>query len=273
MTNSIIPYSFTPGTKAKAQEVNANFNALAEKIEENNSTAIHSNSNSKITGELTFTTPLISTGKHHDTKGNFTITNIAEGEFCDAILAFNDTELRNSAIRIFNANGYNEICINSYNEDGSTNSSLGLRNTNGTSYAFAPTYSSNYADNSDKIVTTKFLANRWVTSKGTTSSTASTNRPAVVIQNYKNGASWYRVWSDGWKEQGGRVKTSTNVKTTFLKAFSDANYTILTFQTSVGASSSSYFNSGYLSSKIAASFTFVSGESEAPYFDWFACGY
>lgn len=33
--NSLIPYSFTPGTKAKAQEVNANFIALAEKIGEN----------------------------------------------------------------------------------------------------------------------------------------------------------------------------------------------------------------------------------------------
>lgn len=34
-SNSLIPYSFTPGAKAKAQEVNANFIALAEKIEEN----------------------------------------------------------------------------------------------------------------------------------------------------------------------------------------------------------------------------------------------
>ena len=35
MTNSIIPYSFIPGTKAKAQEVNANFIALANQITEN----------------------------------------------------------------------------------------------------------------------------------------------------------------------------------------------------------------------------------------------
>lgn len=35
MSNSLIPYSFTPGAKAKAQEVNANFIALAEKIQEN----------------------------------------------------------------------------------------------------------------------------------------------------------------------------------------------------------------------------------------------
>ncbi len=37
MTNSMIPYSFIPGTKAKANEVNANFIALADKIDANKS--------------------------------------------------------------------------------------------------------------------------------------------------------------------------------------------------------------------------------------------
>jgi len=35
MTNSMIPYSFIPGTKAKAGEVNANFIALADIIDKN----------------------------------------------------------------------------------------------------------------------------------------------------------------------------------------------------------------------------------------------
>lgn len=35
MSNSLIPYSFIPGTKAKANEVNANFIALANQITEN----------------------------------------------------------------------------------------------------------------------------------------------------------------------------------------------------------------------------------------------
>ena len=35
MANSMIPYSFIPGTKAKASEVNANFIALADKIDTN----------------------------------------------------------------------------------------------------------------------------------------------------------------------------------------------------------------------------------------------
>lgn len=39
MTNSMIPYSFIPGTKAKAGEVNANFIALADAIDQNKSLA------------------------------------------------------------------------------------------------------------------------------------------------------------------------------------------------------------------------------------------
>ena len=47
-----------------------------------------------------------------------------------------------------------------------------------------------------------------------------TGTTSVIVENYKSDASWYRVWSDGWIEQGGR----TNAKTiTFLKPFSDAN--------------------------------------------------
>lgn len=39
MTNSMIPYSFIPGTKAKAGEVNANFIALADVIDANKASA------------------------------------------------------------------------------------------------------------------------------------------------------------------------------------------------------------------------------------------
>ena len=39
MSNSLIPHTFVPGTKAKAQEVNANFIALAEEIQDTQSTA------------------------------------------------------------------------------------------------------------------------------------------------------------------------------------------------------------------------------------------
>lgn len=63
------------------------------------------------------------------------------------------------------------------------------------------------------------------TTKATTTSSAANNKVAVIVQNYVNGTSWYRVWSDGWKEQGGVFVDTTSV--TYLKSFSNTNYTIV----------------------------------------------
>lgn len=52
---------------------------------------------------------------------------------------------------------------------------------------------------------------------------------AFIVETYSNGTDWYRVWSDGWCEQGGQSSTYANATaTTFLKPFIDTNYTILT---------------------------------------------
>ena len=53
-----------------------------------------------------------------------------------------------------------------------------------------------------------------------------------VVETYTNGSSWYRVYSDGWCEQGGSDRFGTyagsNYTRFFLKPFKDTNYTILT---------------------------------------------
>lgn len=84
-------------------------------------------------------------------------------------------------------------------------------------------------DNSTKIATTAFCANRRCTTKATTTSSASVARPCWVIQNYVNGTSWYRVWSDGWIEQGGKTTNKEGLVTvTLLKPFTTTTYTALT---------------------------------------------
>ena len=45
---------------------------------------------------------------------------------------------------------------------------------------------------------------------------------AYVVETYHSGTSWYRIWSDGWIEQGGH---GTGTACTFLKPFTDKNYT------------------------------------------------
>ena len=52
----------------------------------------------------------------------------------------------------------------------------------------------------------------------------------LLVENYVNGTSWYRVWSDGWCEQGGRTTSysGSGFQTiTLLKPMKDTNYTLL----------------------------------------------
>lgn len=61
--------------------------------------------------------------------------------------------------------------------------------------------------------------------KPTTTSSARGDLVAVVVQNYLNGTSGYRVWTDGYCEQWGFV-TTHNATVTLLKSYSDTNYAI-----------------------------------------------
>lgn len=47
-----------------------------------------------------------------------------------------------------------------------------------------------------------------------------------IVETYVNGTSWYRVYSDGWCEQGGQVSLNdaTSTAVTFLKPFLNTNY-------------------------------------------------
>ena len=142
-------------------------------------------------------------------------------------------------------------------------------NINGKCYATCPTYTDNYADKSNKIVTTNYLADHWTTTKATTTSTASAARPAVVVENYINGSSWYRKWSDGFIEQGSRINLSDayNVHIDFLTNFS---------------SNSSYILLGHLHAQnatanlgvIAYGYTgFNVDNATGGNFHWYAAGY
>ncbi len=46
-----------------------------------------------------------------------------------------------------------------------------------------------------------------------------------ITETYSNGKSWYRVYSDGWCEQGGQIANgSSNVTAALLKPYVDTNY-------------------------------------------------
>lgn len=51
----------------------------------------------------------------------------------------------------------------------------------------------------------------------------------VIIESYKSGTSWYRIWSNGWVEQGGRTASGSPgfVTKTLLIEMADTDYCLL----------------------------------------------
>ncbi len=118
-------------------------------------------------------------------------------------------------------------------------------NGDGIAYGSAPIFTANYSDSSNKIVTTKYLADHWATSAPTTSSTASKARPSVVVENYLSGQNWYRKYSDGFLIQGGFAPASGNNYINLLKSYGNTNYIALRLEKR-GRNNASYYG-GYVS--------------------------
>lgn len=113
------------------------------------------------------------------------------------------------------------------------------------------------------------------TTNATTSSTASNDKVAVITQNYKSGTSWYRVWSDGWIEQGGGWGTNTGgwaeASVTYLKAYKDTNYQLFV----QGNWSNAECSSCKVTARSTTGFTGTYANnlySVMPSW-WYACGY
>lgn len=101
---------------------------------------------------------------------------------------------------------------------------------------------------------------------------------AYIVKTYRNDTEWYRVWSDGWLEQGGQVVKVINGNITFLKAFKYIP-TIVTsvlkaYNVQLGGfvinQAVSTTNFSYKTSIWATDGTIRQGYSED--FTWYACG-
>lgn len=102
-----------------------------------------------------------------------------------------------------------------------------------------------------------------------------------IVKSWANGDSWYRKYSDGWIEQGGRAYLTTKQEkaVAFPNAFGDNKYCI-SFTVERDTSTSSEYTDDttvMLSSPSTTSFTaymFDAGNnSYSTYVRWFACGY
>ena len=99
-----------------------------------------------------------------------------------------------------------------------------------------------------------------------------------VVETYVNGTEWYRVYSDGWVEQGGQdVASATGAITiTLLKPYADSNYTVTS--SCYGVTGVVELTSGQgVGNKTATTFQYyckaTSSGNGGYNLMWIACGY
>ena len=107
------------------------------------------------------------------------------------------------------------------------------------------------------------------------------NSGAFVTETFRSedGKSWYRIWSDGWIEQGGAIAslvqdTYTAATITLLTPFANTNYNVQITQYNNNRQLGGGPNNAEQSvfSKETGSFV-VSAWSWTYGIDWYACGY
>jgi len=96
----------------------------------------------------------------------------------------------------------------------------------------------------------------------------------TVVETYKNGTEWYRVWSDGWCEQGGYIEqpSATVGYITLLKPYLSTDYRIFGFSYGSGGAVLSV----YEGSQTASSFGLANraaGSMYVFYASWYTQGY
>lgn len=95
------------------------------------------------------------------------------------------------------------------------------------------------------------------------------------MKTWKSGASWYRRYSDGWIEQGGRVNVLSGMSVNAYPVALHVPHTTTTYFEEI---SSIYPNSSsngweYVHSQATSSFKAVTCAEPGGYFYWHTCGY
>lgn len=101
-----------------------------------------------------------------------------------------------------------------------------------------------------------------------------TSEHGYLIKSYKSDTNWYRIYSDGWCEQGGVSPSAGDGSTntiTLLKSYKDTNYSIL-FAQNAGVEGS-YTNGCTAKNKTTNSFVLVYRTGGTASFYWNTCGY
>ncbi len=154
-----------------------------------------------------------------------TLNNI---EFETADILVQTRNISGSGILVLNATNFSNYAVSNYDAD--LNKNISATNTT-VPYANVGTWK---ADSTGRITEFKFNTPFHAvdyndfkkTQEQLNTTTSNVNNRYVVEKSAKSLLpSWYTVYSDGWIEQGG-VTTTNKTVVTYLKPFSNTNYTI-----------------------------------------------
>ena len=100
---------------------------------------------------------------------------------------------------------------------------------------------------------------------------------SYLVKTYTNGSSWYRVYPDGWCEQGGTYQGTSggndrSYSINLLKNYANSTYNLVGLVTSEGGSGS-YINTVKVSAKTESTFDIKASGGETFTWDWVAKGY
>ena len=282
MSNFIVPNLFIPGTKAKAQEVNENFSAIKDELNNkcdlggdsnttfavanatNNSHAINKAQAEEYINELKdelvyklsgFNGHIFAINGNTDSDGKADIVDISGSNLIFKIgTGYKNLEIYtdNTNIEISDVNNYDitGFADGNYNSFIDKEGNICVLNNKIYIQPNQPTLLVNdvWVDTSsspaiikqsignDLVDFKKVAIGKFTVSSATVSNlqsypfnsklvtNANHNSTAEVVETYYNGGSWYRIYSDGWCEQGGVGYSGYWFY--FLKPYKDINYTI-----------------------------------------------
>ena len=94
------------------------------------------------------------------------------------------------------------------------------------------------------------------------------NSMKYVIETLSEENNWYRIWSDGWIEQGGYMSAGISDTITFIKPFTNTEYfSVFTPYKNMGS------HIVYIKSKYNDRISIYNGDSKENPISWYACGY
>lgn len=282
---SLIPQNRVAELVSKLSSIDSSISTINTNITTNNNNAVHKTGNETVAGNKTFSgtttfnNGIISTAANSGimiTNPNYTqgtapsSTQWGRIDFRDK----NNVEMAQCLTGVDNNNrSFAALWVHSPKaSDTSSKWMLTAQcDTNG-NYSLVSGVTPATSDNSTKIATTAYVRNQnYVPQSSLTES-------KVVITTYQSGFAWYRVWSDGWCEQGDCVYTDVNgwqnATCTLLLPMKDTNYhvSITSSWGGNGDGASYYYANNY---KTTTSFqTNVTNYSPSyGYSTWKASGY